>query len=79
MPLGDAVAQFMGEIFGQVVFEGLFKKVLLPALRLPGALLAWAVSRRRSFNQVWLDGDPVLQVLVGTGIHVLWIVLVIIF
>jgi hypothetical protein len=79
VPFGDVVAQFIGEIFGQVMFEGLFKKVLLPALRLPGALLAWAVSRRRSFNQVWLDGDPVLQVLVGTGIHVLWIVLVIIF
>ena len=66
-------------MFAEALGELLFDGIIIPLLRLPGALLAWALSRRRSFKQVWLEGDSGLQVLAGIGIHVLWIVLVIAF
>ncbi len=64
----------LAEALGELLFDG----VIIPLLRLPGALLAWAVHRRRSFKQVWLDGNSAFQILAGIGIHILWILLVII-
>jgi len=78
MPLGDLVAQFMGEIFGQVFFEGLIKKVLFPVLRFPGAVIGWMIWRGRPFRVVWEKGDGFQQGMVGSVVYILWIALAIV-
>jgi hypothetical protein len=63
----------------EALVELFFRGIIVPLIRLPGAVLVWALTRGRTFKTVWLDGDEIAQFLVGVGIHVLWIVLVIIF
>ncbi len=66
-------------MIAEALFELLFRGVIVPLIRLPGALLVWALSRGKTFKTVWLEGDDILQFLAGIGIHILWIVLVIVF
>ena len=60
MPLGDLVAQVVGEFVGQVFFEGFIKKVLLPALRMPGVAVSWCFRRGAAFGEVWRSKDTAL-------------------
>jgi len=65
-------------MIGEALAELFFQGIVVPVLRLPGALLAWGVYRGRTFKTVWLEGNEILQVLAGISIHILWIALVVI-
>ncbi len=65
-------------MWAEAIAELLVVEVIAPLLRLPGALLAWAVRPRRTFKQVWMEGNFFLQFVAGIGIHILWIVLVVV-
>ncbi|MBK8613535.1 MAG: hypothetical protein IPN85_08560 [Flavobacteriales bacterium] len=63
----------------EALVELFFRGIIVPLIRLPGALLVWAFTSGRTFKSVWLDGDDGVQFLIGIGIHILWVVLVIMF
>jgi uncharacterized Tic20 family protein len=63
----------------EALAELFFRGIIVPLIQLPGAVLIWALSKGKTFKMVWLEGDDILQFLVGVGIHVLWIGLVLIF
>lgn len=63
----------------EALVELFFRCIIVPLIQFPGAVVIWALSKGRTFKAVWLDGDDVLQFLLGVGIHVCWIVLVLIF
>lgn len=68
MPLGEAIVE--------ILLSGV-AEVLVPVvgafLRLPGALVGWAIWRKRTWKQVWSKGDAFGQGLVGVFIHLTWI------
>ncbi len=63
----------------EALVELFFRGIIVPLIRLPGAVSVWAWSRGKTFRTVWLDGDEIFQFLVGLGILVLCTVLMFIF
>lgn len=64
MLLGEIIEALIGEVLVPVLFK---------LIRLPGALLAWAIWHRRTWWQVWNEGNWFAQGLAGLVIHVAWI------
>ncbi len=67
-----AFDEIIGDLIGEVLIPGLLKLV-----RLPGALLSWAIWRRRTWRQVWNEGNWFGQSLTGLAIHIVWITVLI--
>lgn len=65
MPIGGIIAEVIGTIIGEVLWEGLVLKVLWPVLRFPGALGVWLVQRDRPISAVWNKGDHFTQTMIG--------------
>lgn len=70
MPLGEVLA----EIIGQAFFEAVLVKPFIGLLRLPGALIGWCIWRKRTFGDVWRKGDAFGQGMAGGCFHAIWIV-----
>ncbi len=66
----------LGEVIAEIVMTGVFEvlgKPLIALVRLPGALVGWAIWRKRSWKQVWSKGDAFGQGFVGFFVHLTWI------
>lgn len=78
MPLGGVVAEIVGSIIGEFIWDGLAKHVLWPIMRFPGAVLGWCIWRGRTFSQVWNKQDKFAQTVAGLAFWVLVIGLLLI-
>jgi hypothetical protein len=65
MPIGEVLAELIGSVVGQFLWEGLVVRVLWPVARFPGAVLGWSLWRGRPFRQVWEEGDHFQQTMSG--------------
>ena len=66
----------LGEAITELLFSGVTEALIISiiaVLRLPGALIGWAIWRNRIWNQVWSKGDAFGQGLVGLFVHTTWI------
>ena len=69
MPLGAFIAEV---VVGGIV-QAVISKPLIAFFRLPGALIGWAIWRKRTWQQVWTKGDAFAQGFAGFFLHATWI------
>lgn len=74
MAFGEVIGEYLAGIFVQVVYEGIFKCMIAPALRFPGAVIGWLIWCGRPFALVWEKGDGFQQGMVGVAFYFLVVV-----
>ena len=72
MPVGEFLAEVVAQAVGEVLISGVWK-VIAAVLRFPSALIGWAIGRKRTFRQVWSEGNAFMQGCIGLLIHATWI------